>query len=113
MQRAYRRFVEGSTGVFWRLIKNYYRHSFRELFMNGTGPQQVHKAVVSILAGQVFPRPVWKLRWRLSLFHAYVWLQQYVPLVPRRRRFSLLAQTPVRTNRDAVVEPQATLVASA
>src|SRR5439155_14276068 len=37
-QRDYIRFVTGSTGVFWRLIRNYYTHSFRELFLNGTGP---------------------------------------------------------------------------
>jgi flavin-dependent dehydrogenase len=90
----YIRFVESSTGVFWRLIRGYYRHSFRELFMNGTGPLQVHRAVISILAGQVFPRPAWSLRWRLRLFELFVRAQQYVPLVTRRRECSLLAQEP-------------------
>lgn len=90
----YVRMIRDSTGVFWSLIRAYYKHSFRELFMNGTGPHQVHKAVISILAGQVFPRPVWALRWRLKLFLFYVWLQQHVPLVPRRRPFSLLKAGP-------------------
>lgn len=93
-RRQYVNFVAGSTGVFWKLIRNYYKHSFRELFMNGSGPLQVHQAVISTLAGQVFPRPVWALRWRLHFFHLCVWLQQYVPLVPRRKPCSLLRETP-------------------
>ena len=91
----YQKFITGSTGIFWRLIKNYYRHSFRELFMNGQGPHQIHKAVISILAGQVFPKPIWALRWRLQYFHMTVWLNQFLPLVPRRKRFSLMAEPPV------------------
>ena len=94
-RRAYCHYVEGSTAIFWGLIRNYYLHSFRELFMNGRGPFQVHNAVISILAGQVFPRPVWKLRWRLWFFNLCVRLQQFLPLVPRRAEFSLLGEPPV------------------
>jgi flavin-dependent dehydrogenase len=94
-QRAYCKFVEGSTGIFWSLIRNYYRHSFRELFMNGRGPLQVHNAVISILAGQVFPKPVWALRWRLWFYHLCVRVQPYIRLVPRRAEFSLLEESPV------------------
>ncbi len=94
-QRAHNRFVMGSTSVFWRLIKNYYKHSFRELFMNGTGPLQVHRAVISTLAGEVFPRPVWALRWRLRFFDLCVWAQNYFNLVPRHHRFSLINESPV------------------
>jgi hypothetical protein len=95
-RQAYCRFVEGSTGVFWRLIRSYYRHSFRELFMNGRGPLKVHAAVISTLAGQVFPKPVWPLRWRLRFFDLCVLLQRFVPLCPRRAECSLLAETPVQ-----------------
>ena len=93
-RREYIDFVEGSTSVFWRLIRNYYNHSFRELFLNGTGPHDVHRAVISILAGHVFPRPPFKLRWRLSLFFLFMRINQFVPLVPRRKRFSLLEEEP-------------------
>ena len=87
--------VDGSTGVFWKLIRGYYRHSFRELFMNGTGPMQVHKAVISVLAGHVFPKPKWALRWRLWLFWFCVWGQEkFGKFVPRRPRFSLRAEEP-------------------
>lgn len=93
-RRRYIRFVEGSTGIFFRLIRQYYDHSFRELFLNGSGPMQVHRAVLSVLAGQVFPRPAYCLRWRLRLFELFRVLNRYLPLVPRRNRFSLLATSP-------------------
>jgi flavin-dependent dehydrogenase len=93
-QARYARFIEGTTRPFWSLIRNYYKHEFRELFLHGTGPMQVHKAVISLLAGQVFPRPVWPLRWRHTLFNVFVQAQKYVALVPRRARFSLQSQQP-------------------
>src|SRR5207248_10231189 len=83
-------FVTGSTRVFWSLIRHYYSHSFRELFLNGTGPMNVHGAVISILAGHVFPKPPFKLRWRLWLFELCRMVNMFVPLVPRRKPFSLL-----------------------
>lgn len=89
LRRDYIRFVEGGTAVFFRLVRRYYEHSFRELFLNGTGPLDIHRAVISVLAGHVFPRPAWPLRWRLRLFDACVTANRVLPLVPRRRRFSL------------------------
>jgi flavin-dependent dehydrogenase len=94
-RRQYIRYIDGGSKPLWRLIRQFYRHSFRELFLNGTGPIQMHKAVISVLAGQVFPRPAWCLRWRLRLFELCVRLNEYLPLVPRRKRFSLLATEPV------------------
>jgi hypothetical protein len=76
------------------MIRGYYRHSFRELFMSGGGPMQLHNAALAVLAGNVFPRPAWPLRWRLSVLHACVRINEYAPLVPRRESFSLLAQSP-------------------
>ena len=93
-RREYIDFVEGSTGVFWHLIRTYYTHSFRELFLNGTGPLNVHGAIISILAGHVFPRPPWALRWRLWLFDFFRIVNRFVPLVRRRKRFSLLDAAP-------------------
>jgi flavin-dependent dehydrogenase len=89
-RQEYIRFVTGSTSVFWGLIRNYYTHSFRELFLNGTGPFNVHGAVISILAGHVFPQPPWPLRWRLWLFDFFRRVNTFVPLVRRRGRFSLV-----------------------
>jgi hypothetical protein len=57
----------------------------------------MHRAVISVLAGQVFPRPAWCLRWRLRLFEVCVYLNRFFPLVPRRARFSLLTSEPVES----------------
>jgi flavin-dependent dehydrogenase len=107
VRRRYVRYVEQSSAPFFRLVELYYDHSFRELFLEGQGPLQVHKAVLSVLAGEVFPRPRFALRWRLALFEMFVRLNRRFPLVPRRERFSLLdappaaaAQTP-----DSQAEP--------
>lgn len=89
-RRRYIRFIDGSTGIFFKLIRQYYDHSFRELFLEAEGPLQVHRAVLSILAGQVFPRPVFALRWRLGLFYGLQWWNRHFHIVPRRNRFSLL-----------------------
>ena len=94
-RKRYIQFVEGNTKIFFRLIRHYYDHSLRELFLNGTGPLRVHSAVLSILAGEVFPRPIFALRWRLQLFYALQWLNRRWPLVPRRNRFSLLEAKPI------------------
>ncbi len=93
-RRQHIAFVERTTRPFWRLIRNYYRHPFRELFMDGGGPLQMPGAIISVLAGQVFPRVPWALRWRHRAFDLCVWLQRYVPLAPRRAPFSLLSQHP-------------------
>ncbi|HEV2845799.1 MAG TPA: NAD(P)/FAD-dependent oxidoreductase [Thermoanaerobaculia bacterium] len=92
VRRDYIRYVEGSSSVFFRLVELYYQSSFRGLFLESTGPLQVHRAVLSILAGNVFPRPVFALRWRMKLFELLVALNRWFPLAPRRERFSLLAE---------------------
>lgn len=87
-------FVTRSCAPFWRLIRGYYKHSFRELFMEGQGPFQMQRAIISILAGQVFPEPVWALRWRHAAFDLCVKLQERFTLVPRREPCRLVSQTP-------------------
>jgi 2-polyprenyl-6-methoxyphenol hydroxylase-like FAD-dependent oxidoreductase len=93
-RRQYIRYVEGSTGVFFKLIRSYYEHGFREMFLNGSGPLKMHRAILSILAGHIFPRPPWKLRWRLWLFYVCLRLQRKVAMVKRRKPFSLRAEEP-------------------
>ncbi|MEK6703174.1 MAG: NAD(P)/FAD-dependent oxidoreductase [Planctomycetota bacterium] len=93
-RRRHISFVAGSCRPFWRLIRAYYQHSFRELFMEGQGPFEMQRAIISILAGQVFPEPVWSLRWRHAAFHACVQLQKLFTLVPRREPCRLVDQKP-------------------
>ncbi|HEV2853201.1 MAG TPA: NAD(P)/FAD-dependent oxidoreductase [Thermoanaerobaculia bacterium] len=94
VRKDYIRFVTDSSAPFFRMIEMYYQHSFRELFLEGQGPLQVHRAVMSVLAGHVFPRAPFAVRWRLKLFEQCVRLNRRFPLVPRRDRFSLFAATP-------------------
>jgi hypothetical protein len=49
----------------------------------------VHNATLSVLAGSVFPRLAFQLRWRLELFFLMVRANRYLPLAPRREPFSL------------------------
>jgi flavin-dependent dehydrogenase len=92
-RKRYIAFTESCTKIFFKFIRKYYQHSFRELFLEGTGPLNMHRAVLTMLAANVFPRPAWKLRWRLSAFYLCVWLNRFLPLVPRQNRFSLLSPT--------------------
>jgi flavin-dependent dehydrogenase len=91
-RKQYCRQFEQCTATLFKLIGQYYDHSFRELFLQGSGPLAVHRALIGVLAGNVFPRPPFKLRWRLWLFDQFVKLNRKYRLVSRRRRFSLLQQ---------------------
>jgi flavin-dependent dehydrogenase len=104
-RREYIHFVETSSSPFWRLIRGYYKHSFRELFMNGKGPLQMQGAIISILAGQVFPKPVWSLRWRHAAFDLCVFLQQYLALAPHREPCRLLQEQPQSVPAFAALQP--------
>jgi flavin-dependent dehydrogenase len=99
-RKQYIRYLDNGAAPLWRLIRHYYTHSFRELFLNGTGPLSIHRAVISVLAGQVFPRPRLCLRWRLRLFELCIFINRFFPLVPRRKRFSLLATAPADATLD-------------
>ena len=91
-QRARERYIwqiEQCTAALFKLIRQYYDHSFRELFMQGEGPLSVHRAIIGLLAGNVFPRPPFKLRWRMRFFDFLVALNRKRQLVPRRRKFSV------------------------
>lgn len=88
-QRQYRRFVERSSRVFYRLVEHFYDPAFRDLFLSGTGPLGVHRALLSVLAGDVYPRPRLAMRWRLALMEIFIALQRHFDLVPRRRDHSL------------------------
>jgi flavin-dependent dehydrogenase len=91
-RRRYIRLVEESSAPFFRLVELYYDHAFRELFLEGQGPLQVHRATMSILAGNVFPRPAFALRWRFLLMELFVWLNRHFGIVPKREHFSLFAE---------------------
>jgi flavin-dependent dehydrogenase len=111
-RRRHVRFVTGSTRPFWRLIRDSYDHAFRELGLNGVGPLDIHRAVIATLGGNVFPRPVWALRWRLWLFHLNVRVQRHVALCPRRPRWSLLRDGAALASTEGASVPAAAGVES-
>jgi len=83
-RRDYVDYVNGSSSVLFRFVRNYYKHPFRELLVSGEGPLQVHRAIISVLAGNVFPRPSFAARWRLWFFEAVLRLQPHLPVAPRQ-----------------------------
>jgi flavin-dependent dehydrogenase len=91
VRRRYNRFVAATCAPFFRMVRGYYRYSFRELFLHGIGPLEVHRAALSVLSGSVFPRPAFALRWRLWLFFLLVRVHRWLPVVPRREPFSLFS----------------------
>ena len=92
---AYRRFVDGSSAALFRLAHRFYEHSFRELMMEGEGPLAVHRALFSLLAGHVFPRPPWSLLWRQRLMELLTVVQRHVPLAPHKERRRLADAEPL------------------
>jgi flavin-dependent dehydrogenase len=93
-QKRYRKYMIGGTRYFKLTIRHFYRHPFRELFLNGAGPLQVHEALLAVLAGHVFPKPAFWIRWRCHLLNGFVKAQRFLPLVPSRPHHSLLATEP-------------------
>jgi flavin-dependent dehydrogenase len=95
IRREYVRFLDDSAAPFVKLVDMFYHHGFRELFLHGHGPFQVERATISVLAGYVFPKPRWSLRWRIEVLAFFARVQRYLPLTPRRKTFSLRSATPV------------------
>ncbi len=91
-RRRYIRFVRSGVTTFFKIIRAFYDPNFRDFFLNGHGPLSMHRAIIAVLAGQVFPRPTWAVRWRMRLFYGCVWAQRHFALTPRHRGFSLLRE---------------------
>lgn len=91
VRRRYIRLVDGSSQPFFRLVHHYYDPAFRDLFLDARGPLGLHRAVISVLAGHVFPRPAFAMRWRLRLLDLFVAIHRHFPITHRRPGFSLLA----------------------
>jgi flavin-dependent dehydrogenase len=81
---------EGVSEMFLRLAKLYYRQSFREIIVRPRTTFKINRAMITILGGHVFPPPLpFHLRWRLRFFEWLVDAQRRVPIVARRRPFSI------------------------
>ena len=82
--------ISGLRRTFMKLIRNFYDHSFRELIVRGDGPLGVHRAVVNMLAGEVFRRVPFSVRWRWDLMMGLREFNRIRPLNERIRPHSLL-----------------------
>lgn len=93
-RREYCRYIKGSSRAFLELVNLFYVQSFRELFLHSTGPANIRGAVIALLAGHVFPKPSWAIRWRMRVFRWVIKVQKHFALVPHREGFSMQAQCP-------------------
>lgn len=83
-----RRARSSSTPMF-KLVRMFYRHQFRELFLFGKGPLGLNGAVLEVLRGNVFPRPRFGVTWRFNLFIFFCWLQRFFNVTPSLDKFWL------------------------
>lgn len=77
--------------TFLRLIGSFYDHAFRELVIEGEGPLDTHRALITMLAGGVFPTVPFRVKWRWEMLQAMTALHRRIPIVGRRRPHSMLA----------------------
>ena len=89
-RKSYIKQMHHSTRLLSRMIRYFYDHAFRELFLQGRGPFQMHGAVIAALTGHALPRAPWSVLWRFWLFECFIQLHRRIPLAPRRAHFSLL-----------------------
>jgi 2-polyprenyl-6-methoxyphenol hydroxylase-like FAD-dependent oxidoreductase len=85
--------AERATSIYFELVNAFYDHSFRELFLSNSNPLNIRRAILTLLAGHAFEAPLF-LRWRLALLHCFVWMNRYLPLVPRKAPHQLLRSEP-------------------
>lgn len=86
----YAAWVTRHTDVFFNLINAFYDHSFREVMLHGRGPLGVHRALVTLLAAEVYPQVAFPVRWRWALLRAMVAWHRRFGLVGRHRAHSML-----------------------
>jgi len=79
--RQYEKDTRRRIALYWRFIEKFYTEEFVQLFIQPDPRFDLPSAVNVVLAGQTdLP---WKVRWRLELFFALVWLQKRMPLAKR------------------------------
>ena len=99
-KRGYINMFETASNVFFRMVRAWYKHPFREVLRYSRNTGRVRRAIVAILAGQIFPTPIsMKIRWRLWVMELAVRLQRFIAVVPRRSSYSLRAGAAIAATR--------------
>lgn len=90
VRAAYASSIDTTSSPLFAMIDRFYQHPFREFLINGPGPIGIHNAVLSILAGRVFPKARWRDRTRVTLLDGLMRVQKATGrLVPKREPFFL------------------------
>jgi FADH2-dependent halogenase len=79
--RKYERKINRVMDMYLRFVNAWYRDEFIELFSSPFEHVQMIPAMNSVLAGNIAGS--FGVRWRLELFYVFLFLQRYIPLVPR------------------------------
>ena len=88
--RDHHEWLAAHRRTFLRLIGSFYDHSFRELVIEGHGPLGMHRALITLLAGGVFPSIPFPVRWRWEVLEALTAFHRRIPIVGRRRPHSMI-----------------------
>lgn len=88
---AHNAWIAQHRKTFLRLIGGFYDHAFRELVIEGKGPLGVHRALITLLAGEVFPSIKFRVRWRWELLEGLAAYHRRFGLVGKRRPHSMLS----------------------
>lgn len=109
VRRGFIRRASTSSSPMFKLVRMFYRHQFRELFLFGKGPLSLHGAVLEVLRGNVFPKPRFGVTWRFNLFIFFCWLQRFVNVTPPLDKFWLetgSTDSPVRSRKSDLGEKE-------
>ena len=77
----YEKTINQAMDIYLRFVDSWYTKEFIEVFMNPTDFLQIPPAVNAVLGGNVGTS--FSIRWRMSIFYFFVWLQRFIPLSPR------------------------------
>lgn len=83
--------VERHRRTYLRLIGSFYDHAFRELVIEGRGPLGVHRALITLLGGGIYPSIPFQVRWRWELLQGLTGFHRRFPIVGKRRPHSMMS----------------------
>ncbi|MCA1660113.1 MAG: tryptophan 7-halogenase, partial [Verrucomicrobiaceae bacterium] len=80
--RGYEKNINRAMDVYLRFVDAWYTKEFMEVFLHPQDILQIPPAVNAVLGGNAGTS--FAIKWRMTLFYLFVWLQRYLPIAPRR-----------------------------
>lgn len=94
--KGYESSLRGSQKIFFRFITGWYRPEFLDLFFMPKNILGVRKAIVTVLAADVFnPRYLWKLKLKISFMFLFAFVNKLRCKLFRKGSRSLIQQQPI------------------